>query len=119
MSISSIGIDMVRIDRMKKACTRSGEMFLRRVFTPEEKTDIYDYKHLAGCFAAKEAFLKALGTGLAEGITWLDLSVETTDALLPTLSLSGKAESLLGSRKVHLTITCTDTTVVAAVILLH
>jgi holo-[acyl-carrier protein] synthase len=73
-----VGVDIVEVSRIAAAVERHGERFLRRVFTEEEiayaKGKKNMYQSLAGRFAAKEAFMKALGKGL----TWTDIGVRET-----------------------------------------
>lgn len=76
------GVDLIEIDRIRKAIDRHGERFLRRVYTREELSQSCDrLESLAGKFAAKEAAAKALGTGLwRDGIGWLDFEVRKDPA---------------------------------------
>ncbi len=119
MSISSIGIDIVQIDRIKKACIRKGDRLLQRVFSPEERVDKYDYRKLAICFAAKEALFKALGIGLDDGIRWLDLSINVKDDYLLESTISGKAKDILGSRTVQMSIGSTGKIIVVTAVILN
>ena len=79
------GIDIVSIERVRKACCRPA--IRERLFTKNELAYAFSgrdpFKRLAGRFAAKEAFLKALGTGLSRSIRWKD--VEIVKALLEGL----------------------------------
>ncbi len=68
----SQGIDIVSIQRIKKALDRSGHRFLHRIFDAGELELQDDTGFLATRFAAKEAFFKALGTGVSEGVRWHD-----------------------------------------------
>ncbi|MDU2064198.1 MAG: holo-ACP synthase [Sporomusaceae bacterium] len=90
--IIGIGLDIVEIDRIAAAIEK--DSFVKRVFTPAEQA--YCESLRAGCaasfaarFAAKEAFLKALGTGLREG-KWIDMEVLPDELGAPHLSLSGR-----------------------------
>jgi len=89
------GVDLVEIARIEQLLERHGERFLERVFTADERAYANASKrpaqHLAARFAAKEAALKALGTGLRYGIFWTDVAVHTGPEGAPTLHLSGKA----------------------------
>ena len=75
--IVGIGIDLVKIERIDKASRGPG--FLERVFTEREREycsrQKYPAQHFAGRFAAKEAVLKAIGTGWSAGIRWTDMEV--------------------------------------------
>jgi holo-[acyl-carrier protein] synthase len=71
------GVDLIEIERIRKAIDRHGERFLHRVFTADEvRQSCGRLESLAGKFAAKEAAAKALGTGLwRSGIAWIDIEV--------------------------------------------
>ncbi len=100
--IVGIGIDVVRIERIRAALDRHGERARRRLFTPGELAECDKRANadecLAARFAAKEAALKALGTGKGPGVRWLDLEVVRDGSGPPTLTYAGKvkecAESL-------------------------
>jgi holo-[acyl-carrier protein] synthase len=89
------GVDIVETSRIKKLMGEHPERFLERVFTPGEQADSRSTKrqheHLAARFAAKEATLKALGTGWAQGIGWTDIEVVRADNGKPSLSVTGRA----------------------------
>ena len=76
------GIDVIEIARIERALERSGERFARRVFAPQEIATCRSCRraapHFAIRFAAKEAVMKALGTGWAKGVRWVD--IETVPA---------------------------------------
>lgn len=110
--VVGIGIDLVRIERVRRAVARWQDRFLRRVFTPAE----LDYclrrrdpaEHLAARFAAKEATLKALGTGLSLGVRWREMEVRRARGERPTLALTGRVRALgeaRGARVFHLSLT--------------
>uniref|UniRef100_A0A7V3ZT65 Holo-[acyl-carrier-protein] synthase n=2 Tax=candidate division WOR-3 bacterium TaxID=2052148 RepID=A0A7V3ZT65_UNCW3 len=103
-----IGIDIVNIGRIKKLYEKYGERFLKKVFTDEEIRYSLERKnfinHLAGRFAAKEAFLKAIGTGLSKGISLKDVEVRREKGA-PHLNLYGKAKEMLGNKRVEISIT--------------
>ena len=124
--IAGIGIDLCEIGRLERALAgRSGARFRARVFTPGEvryceghgRTAHQSY---AGIFAAKEAALKALGTGWSEGLGWRDVEVVHDGAGAPVLSLHGAAGALARRRRVagaHLTISHAGALAVAVVVL--
>ena len=89
--MKGIGTDIIEIERIELAISRSGQQFLDRVFTPAEQEycggKIYC---LAGRFAAKEAILKALGTGL-RGLRWTNIEVLPNYQGRPEVRLSGGA----------------------------
>ncbi len=109
--IVGIGIDLVELDRMRGILARRGPAFVSRVFNDDERCaadDVHAPAHYAARFAAKEACLKALGTGLASGVLWRDLSVRRGEGGAPTLDLSGRAGELAarrGVRAVHVSLT--------------
>jgi holo-[acyl-carrier protein] synthase len=79
MRIVGVGLDAVEIDRIRRLIDRHGERFLQRVFTAEEITYCRRRRRaaesFAARFAAKEAAMKALGTGHSQGVTWLSVEV--------------------------------------------
>lgn len=100
--IYGIGIDIAAIDRFQRFLNEDNNALLERIFTPAEQTACRSRKDRASClaarFAAKEAFLKAMGTGLREGISWQDIEV-VNDALgKPELILSGKAAEMFHTK---------------------
>ncbi|MBQ8919501.1 MAG: holo-ACP synthase [Acidaminococcaceae bacterium] len=117
-----IGCDLAEVERIKKAIERNG--FKERVFTPEEiayctgphgdKAQSY-----AARFAAKEAFLKAIGTGLRGG-QLTEISVINDELGKPELKVTGYYASYikkLGVKKIHVTVSHTATTAMAVVVL--
>src|SRR4029450_1109736 len=94
MSIVGLGLDATDIPRVAEALKRYGDRFLRRVFTDEEIAYCTRRRdpvpHLAGRFAAKEAAMKALGTGHAHGVLWKDVEVVRHGGP-PRLQLHGAA----------------------------
>jgi holo-[acyl-carrier protein] synthase len=121
--IVGLGVDITEVDRIEAAITRHGRPFLDRVFTPAEIT--YCQKHrnhaerFAGRFAAKEAAMKALGTGWRRGVRWVDIEVVREPSGKPTLKLSGESREIaarLGVTHIALTITHSGNTALAQVI---
>lgn len=109
--IIGIGADIVNIQRIEKAVERHGEMFIDKVFTEEEasafKAEKLTSARVASSFAAKEAVLKALGTGMSNGIGFRDVEVKREKGESPEIKLYGKAKELaesLGVKKIHLTL---------------
>ena len=98
MSVLGIGTDIIECLRIAKMIERHGELFLTRVFTPREIEYCTARKaatqHYAGRFAAKEAVLKALGTGWTRGIQWRDIEVKNEMGGRPLIVLSGAAADL-------------------------
>lgn len=109
--ILGTGIDTVEISRFQRFLDEGNQALLDRLFSPLEQTYCRPKKQSAACFAArfaaKEAFLKALGTGLREGISWTEIEV-VNDALgKPELYLTGTARQLFeqrGGSRTHLSI---------------
>jgi len=86
-----VGVDLVEIERVKRACRRWGERFKTKVFTPEElRLCGGRISCLAARFAAKEAVAKALGTGIGP-ISWREMEILGDDSGKPFLKLHGKA----------------------------
>lgn len=87
-----VGVDLVEIERIKKAACRTPS-FLSRIFTIKERLycerQAYPYEHYAARFAAREACLKALGTGWTKGVRFQDVSVDIDDFGQPHLVLGG------------------------------
>ena len=98
MTISGIGVDLVSIPRMRAVIERWQERFLARVFTEREiaycRARRDPTPHFAARFAAKEAGLKALGTGLRLGVSWRELEVRRERGQAPVLVLSGRSREL-------------------------
>jgi holo-[acyl-carrier protein] synthase len=98
MRVRGMGVDLAQIARVRRAVDRWDERFLRRVFTDDEIAYCRDRRdpipHFAARFAAKEAALKALGTGLAMGVRWREVEVRRERGAAPTLVLSGRCRAL-------------------------
>jgi len=122
--IAGVGIDIVELARIRRVLERQGDRFLRRDFTPAEQE--YCRKHrdaapyFAARFAAKEALFKALGTGWAEGATWLNVEIQRKDSGAPMLVLSGRTQEIsvrLGVQAVHVSMSHSEQSAVAIVVL--
>lgn len=96
--ILGIGNDIIEVARIKANIERYQDRFLNRLFTKEEQDYCLSRKepsiHLSGRFAAKEAIVKALGTGFSQGITWLDIQI--------TNDVNGKPFPLLSEKIIDL-----------------
>ena len=122
--IIATGIDLVEIARVQEMIDRHGARFRDRVFT-EAEIDYCEGQALrsvsyAARFAAKEAAMKALGTGWAGGVRWRDIETIRGDAGAPALQFSGRALEIfqtLGARKAHLSLSHTAELATAQVIL--
>lgn len=115
-----IGTDICDIDRIAEMIRKHGDLFLRRVFTPDEIAYCSRHKsaaqHFAGRWAAKEAVLKALGTGWARGIQWTDLEVCHAAGGKPLIRLNNAANSVAreqGIDEVLISLSHSDTHAVA------
>ena len=122
--IVGTGIDIAEVPRIAAAIARYGDRFLHRVYTQRE----IDYclpkrnssERFAARFAAKEAAMKAIGTGLRRGVTWQDVEVGHQPGGRPTIHFTGKAAEFaerLGARRISLSLTHTADTALAQVIL--
>lgn len=90
--IVGIGTDIIEIKRIENVIRKYGMRFLERVFTDAERKYCLNHqesaRHFAGKFAAKEAVVKALGTGLRHGISWQDIEILNDSQGKPTVNLS-------------------------------
>ena len=118
------GVDLCEVPRIESAIARHGRRFVERVFTGPEiayaESKANRYERYAARFAAKEAGMKALGTGWRGGIAWRDFEVANLSSGQPTLRLHGKAAELaqkLGVRSIALSLTHTAGQALAMVIL--
>lgn len=120
--VVGLGIDLIEVDRVGRTVEKHGERFLRRIFHPREleQTRGDRVQYLAARFAVKEAAFKALGTGWAAGVRWVDVEVQNLSSGQPILLLHGGAAERargLGARRLHVTITHTAGHAAAVVIL--
>ncbi|MCH7644987.1 MAG: holo-ACP synthase [Myxococcales bacterium] len=106
--IVGTGIDVIEITRVERALRRSGERFARRVFAASEILDCRSRRrsgpHFAMRFAAKEAVMKALGTGWAGGVRWVDIEIVSASSESPdrlSLRLHGRVAELAEERNAH------------------
>ena len=111
MSISGVGIDIVSIGRFERILERHGERFVERICRPGEERSVATSaraQHLGGLFAAKEAVLKALGTGWDQGLGFRQVEVHREAGGRPAIRLHAAAAALaasLGVSRVHISIT--------------
>ena len=122
--IVGIGVDMAEISRVRAAIERHGERFLARVFTPAEIAYCRSHKdcseRFAARFAAKEAAMKALGTGWRRGVRWRDFEILNSPGGKPCLQLAGVARKIfhgLGGSRILVSLTHTGPYALAQVIL--
>jgi len=122
--IVGIGIDTVSISRLEKLIELRGEKFLRKVFSQSEIEEGMkrekNASFFAARFAAREAFVKALGTGFRRGVSIRDIEVKKADLGRPELSFTARVEDMLranGIARCHLSITHDGDSAQAIVIL--
>ncbi|MBS3917568.1 MAG: holo-ACP synthase [Deltaproteobacteria bacterium] len=105
--IIGTGIDIVNIERINGLMERWGDRFLERVYTEREISRCQRMSRPPECFAirfaAKEAFLKAIGSGLRNGIQWTDIEVENDPMGKPLLSLHRRAREVLQTHRIEKT----------------
>ena len=126
MRVLGHGIDLVEIDRIRELLGRHGDRFRERCFTAAERAYAVrrpkrEAEHLAVRFAAKEAVLKALGTGRRHEIQWTDVSVDRLPSGAPRVLIAGAARRVaddLGITSWNVSLTHTDRTAAASVIAL-
>ena len=124
MSLVGIGTDIIQIDRIRNSIDRYGVSFAKRILHPNELTVFMDRNddiaYLAKRFAAKEALAKALGTGIAQGVSFTDIETRNNAQGKPELFLHGKTQDKadqLGVRKSHLSLSDEKEYAVAYVVL--
>ena len=122
--IIGVGTDICSVARMERMAQKYGPRFLDRVFTREEqdrcRRKAGTAERLAARFAAKEAMMKALGTGWACGIKFLDIRVSNEFGGRPTVTLEGEAATWaqsLGVSKIHISLSHERDQAVAFVVL--
>jgi holo-[acyl-carrier protein] synthase len=122
--IYGIGVDLIEIERMAQALTRTGQRLIERLYTDAEQAYCCQqhppYPCYAARFAAKEAFLKALGTGLRQRMRWRDIEVCRDDLGKPSLRLYGYLQERCvteGIQHIHLSLAHSATCAIAQVIL--
>ena len=111
--IEGVGLDLVHVHRIRKALERFGNRFLERIFTDFERSFCLARPDPPACFAlrfaAKEAFSKALGVGMRQGLRWRDMEVIPLPTGQPTLRTYGKAALLLEERGIaHIFLSLSD-----------
>jgi len=103
--IIGTGIDLAEVPRIRASIERYGDRFLNRVYTPLEiayvERKANRFERYAARFAAKEAGMKAIGTGWRGGITWHDFEVANEPSGRPALRLSGRAAEVAATLKVR------------------
>jgi len=114
MAIIGHGIDLAEVSRIAQMRVEHGQHFLDRCFTPAEQAYCLSHRnadiHFTARFAAKEAVLKALGTGLRGQIAWTDMEILNAPVGKPRLTLTGESARIaaeLGINRWHISITHT------------
>jgi holo-[acyl-carrier protein] synthase len=109
--IRGIGVDTIELERVGRVYAQYGEKFLRRIYSSEERDYSLRYAdpvpRLAARFAAKEACMKALGTGWSNGVRWRDIVVINSPSGKPGIKLFGNAQrfaELQSVSRIHLSI---------------
>ena len=124
MPIVSLGTDLTQIARLESAYERRGERMLARLFTEAERAycdrrTASRFTHYAGRFAVKEAVMKVLGTGWAEGVGFQQVEVVRDERGKPGVELTGEAAERagrLGIQTLHLSLSHTADHAVAFVV---
>jgi holo-[acyl-carrier protein] synthase len=122
--IVGTGVDLAEVHRIRESIERFGDRFTERIYTEREiayvQKKVNRYERYAARFAAKEAGMKAIGTGWRRGIQWKDFEVANLPSGRPTLLLHGEAERIaqtMGVTAIHLSLTHTAENALAYVIL--
>ena len=122
--IVGLGVDIIEVKRFSRQWDSGNERFFQRLFTPAEIAYCQDKKwpaiHFAARFAAKEALLKALGTGLVAPFSWKEMEVVRTPTGQPEMAVHGQIALHLqhqGSPTCRVSLSHTNETAVAVVIL--
>jgi len=106
--IYGIGTDIIEVKRIEESIERFGQRFLDRIFSMDEQAYCLHHRdasrHFAGRFAAKEAIVKALGTGFRDGIGWLDIEIQNDAHGKPIVQLSSRLKETFDSPQIHLSI---------------
>jgi len=115
-----LGTDIIEIERVRKSIERHGQHFLNRLFSQKEQDYCYKFKdpvpHFAGRFAAKEAIVKALGTGFGAQVSWLDLEVLQDERGKPIVHLSEEILKISDGGKILVSISHCEAYAVAMAI---
>jgi len=119
--IESIGIDIIEVSRIKNAIKRWGDSFLHRIYTPWEinycNHKKFPEQSFAVRFAAKEAVLKAIGTGYNNSIRWTSVEVVNDELGQPTVRLGERIRKIIGNKKIKISMSHTREHAIANAIL--
>lgn len=121
-AVVGVGVDLVEVDRIRRLLERYPERFSRRTFTEAEaaycQRSVHAAERFAARFAAKEAVMKALGTGWSQGVTFRDIEVVRAPSGAPGIRLAGAAERLArdqGVGAIHVSLSHTAVQAIAMV----
>lgn len=120
--IVGIGTDIVDVPRIQHSYNEYGERFLTRVFTPTEieyceQFGDTRFLHYAARFAAKEAFSKAIGTGMRQGMAFKLVGIRNESTGLPHIELFGRMQDVWGEHIIHVTLSHTASVGLAVVVI--
>jgi holo-[acyl-carrier protein] synthase len=120
--IKGLGIDIVEVERIQTAVEKYADKFLNRIYTKEEIEYSESFKnkkyvHLAARFAVKEAFSKAIGTGITQGFKFNEITTINKESGEPKIILDGNMKEKYGDYSFLVSISHTDSTAVAVVIM--
>lgn len=120
--IYGIGTDIIEVDRIKNAIEKYGERFLKRIFTEKEIEYCEEFKekkylHYAARFAVKEAFSKAIGTGLTQGFKFTEIGIINEKSGKPVVVLDGKMKERYSRFQIDVSLSHTETNAVAFIVM--
>jgi len=120
--ITGIGTDIVEVGRIKHAYSEYGERFCKRIFTDTEisyceRFGETRFLHYAARFAAKEAFSKAVGTGMTGGMAFKLVGIRNLESGLPIIELFGAMHERWSNKTIHVTLSHTDNVGLAVVVI--
>ncbi len=119
--ISGIGIDIIEISRIEESIAEYGDAFLHKLFTQNEidycRSKQFPVQHFAARFAAKEAFSKAVATGWSGEFEWKNIEITNSSTGKPDVLLHGKTAEALSRHSVLLSMSHSDSSVIAFVVI--
>jgi len=120
--ILNTGVDIIEVERIKEVLEKFGERFLKRIYTEREVAycesfNATKYVHYAARFAAKEAFSKAIGTGITQGFKFNEIGIRNEASGKPVLELTGDLAEKWGNYKVHISLSHTKENSIAFVVM--
>ena len=120
--IIGVGTDIIEIERIGKSIEKYGERFLKRIFTDREVRYCETfgdtrYLHYAARFAAKEAFSKAIGTGITEGFKFNEVGVKNEKSGKPVIEMLGGMKKKWGDKNIHVSLSHTEGNAVAFLVI--